>query len=103
MQNFSTKEVRHEFTVDGAPYYLPGIAIGDFEEMVQLGDMDMNDQIIGFRNWLGSRARKQSWFQFRSPRSAVGKLSPAQCTDLFQAWIGFGKDAGESSASPDSQ
>lgn len=103
MQSFSTKEVRHEFSIDGAKYFIPGIAIGDFEEMVRIDALELEEQIIGFREMLAERARKASPWQWRSGRSAVAKLSPSQCTELFRAWVGFGESTGESSASPDSQ
>lgn len=104
MQNFSTKEIRHDFTVDGAPYFLPGVTIGDYEEVGKLASMETDEQIVAFRQLLATRAKTPNVWAFwrKHPRAAVSSLSPKQLTALFTAWTGFGKSVGESSSSPES-
>ena len=104
MQSFTTKQLRHHFSVDGSPYFLPGFTIDDIEQVGKLGELTGDDQLIEFRRLLAERAQGNLWAFWRmSPRQAIHKLDVAQLADLFHAWTGTGKTLGESLALPDSQ
>ena len=104
MQSFSTKEIRHNFLVDDLPYYLPGVNVGDLEQIAELFEMDVTPQMVAFRELIASRAQSPNRWAFwrKSPRRAVAALTIKQLSELFQAWTGMDKKPGESSASPDS-
>lgn len=102
MQNFSTKEIRHDFTVDGVPYFMPGVNVGDLEQVARLSELEGEAQIAEFRDFLAGRAKTPSPWAFwrRHPRRAVAALTPQQLSDLFKEWTGMGRSVGESSSSP---
>lgn len=100
MQTFSTKTVRHEFAVDDVVYYLPGVNVGDLEAISGLAGLEVEPQLVAFRELVASRVLcGRRWFWQRSPRRAVAALTVNQLSELFTAWTGIGKTVGESSAS----
>jgi hypothetical protein len=106
MQKFSTKEIRHEFEVDGEPYYLPGVSIADFAEAARLASIDDGrKQIEAYDHLLSSKARSDTptwrlWMSGRrTPRAAVRALNMMQLGDLFVEWSKMGGSPGESSGS----
>lgn len=108
IQSFTTKDIRHDFTVDGVAYHLPGVTGADFEDVAKLSDLEPEQMVMSFRDILANRAhpRRRSLLAFlrreKSARAAVRSLNPRQLTDLFNAWTGTGRSLGESSGSHDS-
>lgn len=111
MQDFSTSESRHDFTVDGGRYYMPPLDFADIATLSEFGTMQGMEQAIAFREFISSRARAYSspfWASLtrrKSAQAAVDSLSIVQSTRLFKEWIqsqGVGKfeSLGESSGSP---
>lgn len=106
MQTFSTKEVRHEFEIDGHPYWLAGVTVDDIEAIADLAALEETEQLKSFRNLLVARANPKrrtlvQWFAgVPSAGRAVRNLTIGQLSALFVAWSGFGLAAtpGESSA-----
>lgn len=106
IQKFSTKEIRHEFEVDGIVYWLPGVTIGDFQDAAKLALIeDTREQIDAYERLLSSKARcnTPTWRLFfsrrRTPRQAVRALNMMQLGELFAAWSKLGNSAGEASGS----
>lgn len=110
MQEFSTKEVRHSFKIDGHEYWLNGVTVDDIEAIAALAELDETAQLTQFRDIIVGRANPRrrtaaQWFaRVPSVRKSVRALTISQLSQLFVAWSGFGKKAtpGESSALPDS-
>jgi hypothetical protein len=100
MQEFTTKAARHEFTIDGELYWLPGVTVADFEALERLSKLEGKEQIREFTALLMARVEPNSWWRvitLKSARHMVGRLTPAQLTDLYRAW--WGMTPGESSGS----
>lgn len=98
MQEFTTKENRHEFTVDGRKFWMPGVTIADFEEVSALDGMTDEQRIPAFTKLVTSRIRGGGFWGFMVRPRAVGRLTPMQLTELFGGWMGM--TSGEASASP---
>ena len=111
MQDFSTSESRHDFTVDGGCYYMPPLDFDDIATISKFGTLQGMEQAVAFREFIASRARAYrapfwAWLtRQKSAKAAVDSLSIVQSTRLFKEWIqaqGVGKfdSLGESSGSP---
>ena len=93
MQDFSTKESRHEFKVDGNLYWIPTVTVGDLEAIAALADIPEGPlQIAAFREVMASRAQPQKrnliqWARrVPSGRNAIGMLGIKNLTTLFSEW-----------------
>lgn len=109
MQEFSTADARHEFTVDGHKYFLPAVSIEDVQRLAELAKMNPTDQATRFKGMLQARVQPQSrtfmmWLR-RTPAgpAAITAMSFPQLTALFNEWASMGRPVGESSGSPASQ
>lgn len=111
MQDFSTSDARHDFTIDGARYYLPAVTFDDLRKISEFAAIEPAEQAVAFREFISSLARSHrprflAWLTFqKSPAKALSTLSIVQTTALFKEWVrtqGIKKfDAvGESSGSP---
>lgn len=105
-QDFLTNEFDHHFTIDGRPFYLPGIQMGDLIIAGSLGKIeDPEKQVETFREFVISRVRTDEprwilWLTGRSVSKAIRSLGPRQLTRLFNAWSSPSKDdSGEASGS----
>ena len=97
MQEFSTKTIRHEFSIDGTVYWLPGVTVDDFEEVAKLATVDQVASIPVFRDLMLSRVRGGGIWGAFTRRRAAGKLNITQLMQLFSDWTGM--KSGEASAS----
>lgn len=109
MQEFSTRDGRHYFTVDKREYFLPAFDVVDIDTVSEIAKLPPREQVPVFRDALAARAKtpRSAFFRwltrFPSPADAVHALSLAQVSELFKSWAGVSEKVslGESSGSVD--
>lgn len=109
MQEFSSADSRHDFSLDGARYYLPAIDEDSVRVISTFADMERTERPTAMKRFLVENARdhRSAIARFftgqKSARRAVESLSLVQASALFTAWAGMDRrsDSGESSSSPD--
>lgn len=109
MQEFSSADARHTFTLDGAQYFLPAVDGSELKRLAEIADMKPAEQAVEFRAMLKERAQPQTrsfWGWVRRVRTgpeAIASMSIPQLSSLFGEWASMGRNVGESSGSSDSQ
>lgn len=102
MQEFITRNNRHEFKVDGRKCWLPGATVADYEAIAAFAEIPTEEQVPAFRDFVLSRVEPRGlWADLtgRSGAAVAKKLSMPQLRDLFAEWIAPGASLGESSGS----
>lgn len=98
---FSTASNRHNFVIDGQPYFLNKVAFGDLDIADQIANTPP-EQVPALARDLISR------FGDERTVAAINKLSIADAGQLFREWMGItpgessGSDASSESAEPSS-
>lgn len=105
MQEFSTTDSRHEFTVDGNNYYLPPVGMEEVVAITSLDGKTLAEQFDGFKAILTARVQPQSQPLLARLRgvpngpSVIEGMSFRQLRTLFDGWAEMGEGVGL----PDSQ
>lgn len=100
MQELSAKQTGHEFTIDGARFFLPPLSITDVEAVQALAKLSHLEQAAAMGELLKVRATRPRWRFWSNPAKAVGSLGLKQQSELFTAWAAAGGiGVGESSSS----
>lgn len=107
MQEFQSADARHDFSLDGARYFIPAVKAEHIKIINASAELPLAEQGDAMRDFLAGAARshRAPLLRFltgqRSPRRAVAALSLEQVVALFKGWAGMGKETplGESSGS----
>jgi|SRR5690606_36180955 hypothetical protein len=100
MQKLSARNAGHEFTIDGAKFFLPPLSIQDVATVQGFAKLAPLEQATAMGDLLKSRATCPWWQFWVSPSKAVGGLGLKQQSELFTAWAAAGGiSVGESSSS----
>lgn len=96
MRSFNTKEYpKYSFEVDGKPYFLPGLNLGMFDDVVAIKSKDSREELAAAAiNFIKALAPDQRTLK------AIQTLSIHDVGSLFTDWTG-GVSPGESSSSTD--